>query len=271
MEVDEVAGSRRMTASASLRVGAYPDADQFIKILGIRFFTGDAHEGVALMKNGGLLVAPAGPLLNDLARDEGYREAISSADVAITDSGAMVLVWNLLNRERIRRVSGLEYFRQLVREPEFRVPGATFWVMASDGSSRINRQWLLRQSIPVTDADVYIAPWYSGTMADPVLLQRIEERRPANIVITIGGGKQERLGLYLKRGLSYRPAIHCIGAAIGFVSGDQVRIPMWADRLRIGWLFRCMSNPGRYVPRYWRARGLPALIVKYRDRAPIAN
>jgi hypothetical protein len=39
------------------------------------------------------------------------------------------------------------------------------------------------------------------------------------------------VGLYLKRSLSYEPGIHCIGAAIAFLSGDQARIPLWGDRL----------------------------------------
>ena len=34
------------------------------------------------------------------------------------------------------------------------------------------------------------------------------------------------------------PAIHCIGAALGFLTGDQVRIPHWADQWILGWLFR---------------------------------
>ena len=54
---------------------------------------------------------------------------------------------------------------------------------------------------------------------------------------------QERLGLYLKQRLSYRPAIHCIGAAIGFLSGDQVYIPVWADALGMGWLYRTLADP----------------------------
>ncbi|MBV8675234.1 MAG: WecB/TagA/CpsF family glycosyltransferase, partial [Acidobacteriaceae bacterium] len=54
-----------------------------------------------------------------------------------------------------------------------------------------------------------------------------------------------------------------------FLSGDQVRIPVWADRLYLGWLFRCFSAPGRYVPRYWEARKLLPLIVRHRRELPL--
>jgi UDP-N-acetyl-D-mannosaminuronic acid transferase (WecB/TagA/CpsF family) len=85
--------------------------------------------------------------------------------------------------------------------------------------------------------------------------------------LTLGGGTQEQVGYYIKRNLDFRPAIHCIGAAIAFLSGDQVRIPEWADRLYLGWLFRCFSKSS-YVSRYWNARKLLPLILHYRDNLP---
>jgi UDP-N-acetyl-D-mannosaminuronic acid transferase (WecB/TagA/CpsF family) len=100
------------------------------------------------------------------------------------------------------------------------------------------------------------------------LLELINRRRPAHIVVGLGGGIQEKLGYYLKLNASYRPAIHCIGAAIGFLSGDQVPIPLWADYLILGWLFRCLSEPKKFFPRYWKARRLVPLMLKYQDRVP---
>jgi UDP-N-acetyl-D-mannosaminuronic acid transferase (WecB/TagA/CpsF family) len=110
---------------------------------------------------------------------------------------------------------------------------------------------------------------YGPTIDDEPLLAQIRKRRPSHIIVTIGGGSQERVGLYLKRRLDPLPAIHCIGAAIAFLSGDQVQIPMWADRLYLGWLFRCLSEPRRYVPRYWSARKLVWLMLQYRETLPL--
>jgi hypothetical protein len=61
----------------------------------------------------------------------------------------------------------------------------------------------------------------------------------------------------------YRPGIHCIGAAIGFLSGEQVRIPMWVDYLYLGWLWRSVSAPTKFVPRYWKATRLVWLMIRY--------
>jgi UDP-N-acetyl-D-mannosaminuronic acid transferase (WecB/TagA/CpsF family) len=238
-------------------------------ILGIRFFAGNAPEAVRLGQHGGLVVVPSAPVLCDFARDAATREAILASDLALTDSGLMVLLWNFLQRDHVRRVSGYEYLMLLLREPALRQPGALFWIMPDRTARDMAADWLQREGLPGNETDFYLAPQYGRDLiADHALLGLLNARRPAHVVIAVGGGVQERLGLYLKRNLAYRPAIHCTGAAIGFLSGNQVRIPMWADRLMLGWLFRCFSAPRRFIPRYWRARGLIPLMLKYREKLP---
>jgi hypothetical protein len=158
--------------------------------------------------------------------------------------------------------------RELLQEEDVRRPGNTVWVMASPRSAARNLGWLRGQGIEIPADCIYMAPLYGETIEDPELISLLERLKPHHIVVTVGGGTQERLGLYLKRGLSYRPAIHCIGAAIAFLSGDQVRIPALADKLYIGWLLRTLSSPQRYAPRYWNARKLLSLIIRYRSRLP---
>jgi UDP-N-acetyl-D-mannosaminuronic acid transferase (WecB/TagA/CpsF family) len=218
---------------------------------------------------GGLVVVPSAPVLIALEHDAAHRDALVNADLAITDSGLMVLLWRMLTRERLQRVSGLEYLKLLLAEPSVREPGAVAWIMPTKVARDRNVAWLRSQGFPVTDEDCYLAPMYSkGELSDPALIEWAHRRRPKHIIVGLGGGVQERLGLHLRRGLDYVPGIHCIGAAIGFLSGEQVRIPMWADFFYLGWLFRCLSAPGKFIPRYWRARRLVPLMWKYRDRLP---
>jgi UDP-N-acetyl-D-mannosaminuronic acid transferase (WecB/TagA/CpsF family) len=239
------------------------------RILGIDFFDGSAKAAIEIMRDGGLLVIPAAPALKDLDRNPGYRDALLNADLAITDSAFMVLIWNRLQSNPIKRLSGLEYLRELLLEPDVRQPGNTLWIMANPISAKRNLDWLEGQGITVPDDNIYMAPMYgNASISDPALLERLNRLRPQHVIMTIGGGTQERLGLYLKRNLACRPAIHCIGAAIAFLSGDQVHIPVWADKFYLGWLLRSLSQPKRYIPRYWAARKLFALMRRYRDRLP---
>jgi len=256
----------RLEASAAEVTGSHR------RILGIDFYTGDVRGAIEFMcGNGGLLVVPAAPALKDLPTNASYREALLNADLAITDSAFMVMIWNRIEGDSLLRLSGLEYLSELLLLPEVRRPGNTFWIMAGPASAKTNLTWLKGQGIDVPASHIYEAPMYGARIEDRVLVEKINRLRPAHVVVTVGGGKQEALGLYLKRHLDYLPAIHCIGAAIAFLSGDQVRIPMWADRFWLGWLFRCLSAPSRFIPRYWSARKLLPLMIRYRSRMPVCQ
>ena len=213
-------------------------------------------------------MSPAAPALTDMDHDVGYRDALLGADIVITDSALMVMVWNLIERDSLHRLSGLTYLRELLLQPDVRQSGNTLWVMANPKSAAINLRWLAENGISVDPQYVYMAPIYGAEIADDDLLAMLDRLRPRHVIVTIGGGTQERLGLYLKQRLPYLPAIHCIGAAIAFLSGDQVNIPVWVDKLYLCWLFRCISDPKRYIPRYWGARKLIWLILRYRDHLP---
>lgn len=248
------------------------ESGSFRQILGIRFFTGTPREALTIGMRGGLVVVPAAPALVDLPDDPPYREALVNSDLAITDSGMMVLLWRLITGERITRVSGLEYLKLMLAETSVREPGAVLWIMPTPAARDKNVAWLQCQGFPTTVDDCYLAPMYSkGELSDPALIDLIQKKRPGHIIVGLGGGVQERLGLFLKRNLDYRPGIHCIGAAIGFLSGEQVRIPMWADFLFLGWLFRSLSAPRKFIPRYWKARKLVGIMRKFRERLPVAG
>ena len=105
------------------------------QILGVNFYVGDARGAIDRMAKGGLLVVPSAPTLKDIASIDEYREALLGADMAITDSAFMVLLWNFLQGDSIERLSGLKYLKELLREDHVREPGNTFWVMAGSASS----------------------------------------------------------------------------------------------------------------------------------------
>ena len=236
-------------------------------ILGIKFFGGTSREAVAeITRSGGLLVAPAAPSMINLSRDEDYRRALLSAELAIADSGFMVLLWKFFTGESVPRISGLEHVKRLLEHPSMKEPGAVLWVVATDTS----REKLL-DFLGAKDEggeEVYVAPKYARPVQDEKLREIVRQTRPKHIVIAVGGGIQDKLGQYLLEQLDYRPAIHCIGAALGFLTGDQVRIPDWADKYYLGWFFRSLAQPRVFIPRFWSARKLPWLIWKYRHRLP---
>jgi UDP-N-acetyl-D-mannosaminuronic acid transferase (WecB/TagA/CpsF family) len=237
-------------------------------ILGIKFFNGTADEAVETMStNGGLLVVPAAPALVKICEDEGYRRAVTSADMAIADSGAMVLLWRIFTGRRVERISGLKFLKRLIMRLGSRPTERVLWIVPSEYAHEKTIAWLRKVNLTGT-ADFYVAPRYSREVRDDTLLAKIDNHPLAHVVVGIGGGVQEKLGLFLKENLCARPAIHCIGAALAFLTGDQPPIPMWADRFFLGWLLRLLRQPRVFGPRYLSALKLPALIFKYREKLP---
>lgn len=250
-----------------------------------------------------LIVAPSAPgLAVDLVNSASYREALTTADLVLTDSGFMVLLWRLFTGEKLPRHSGLKFLRAVLDRPELKQPGAVFWVMPSAEEDVRNRAWLASQGFPVTPDDVYLAPHYApGPVQDDELVRRIAARRPRVVMLAIGGGVQERVGLMLRSrlrddaavedeslsgsetpdlnfnlnlnpaasaGRRKGPSILCLGAAIAFLTGGQAAIPPWADKLILGWLLRLLSNPRKFWRRYWDAIGLFRLLRRHRENLP---
>jgi exopolysaccharide biosynthesis WecB/TagA/CpsF family protein len=240
-----------------------------VQILGIRFFNGDVEEAIkSLTHRGGFLIAPSGTCFARLRNDERYRQAVLSADLALADSGLVVLLWRLLEREKVERISGLKYLKRLLRRLEAKGTEKICWVLSSKRAKQKLVEWSRKDNFPLDIDNCYVAPWYGLNIQDRHLLELVERSRPGHVIIGIGSGAQEKLGYYLRENLPYQPAIHCIGAALGFITGDQIAIPDWADRFYLGWFLRLTAQPRRFIPRLSRGLELPWLIWKYREKLP---
>ena len=241
---------------------------KFQHILGINFFVGDMPDLLGLCAEGHFIVVPAAPAMADLPTNTAYRESVEKSDFAIADSAFMVLIWKLLTGQSLPRISGLKLLRGLLAGDDLRRTGSSLWIMPSKREMEVNLAWLNQHGYPVTPEQSFVAAYYpKGAISDPSILSWIEARKPPYIIINIGGGTQERLGFYLKENLSYRPSIICIGAAIAFITGLQVPIPEWADGWMLGWLLRCLHEPKKFIPRYWKALRLIPIMHKYRERS----
>jgi UDP-N-acetyl-D-mannosaminuronic acid transferase (WecB/TagA/CpsF family) len=245
-----------------------------VNILGIGFLSTKLDDIIESILEGGLVVVPSAPcLVTDLTENPDYRAAVTKADIAVADSGAMVLCWRLISRQPIVRISGLRLLEKLLSISELKSAGKIFWIHPSCEQKATNECWLKRHGFRIETTESYVAPIYPAqNLIDNELFSLLKVSRPRVVVIGIGGGVQERLGYWLVN--QYRsdglkpPSIVCTGAAIGFLSGNQVGIPKWADRLYLGWLFRCLSRPGTFIPRYLRAVPLAWLIFRYRESLP---
>ncbi len=240
-------------------------------ILGLPFFLGTVEEAVQAAFAGALVVAPSGPnLAGELRSVPHYRAAVEGADVVLTDSAVMVAIFRLATGITVPRHSGLKFLEALLDAPALKEPGAAFWVMPSHGEGEAIAAWLRGRGFPVDENNLHVAPFYRGyPIQDEELLARLREARPKVVFLNLAGGKQEVLGAWLRERLDPRPGIICTGAAIAFLAGTQANIPVWGDRSGLGWLLRCLHEPRKFVPRYWKALPLVWLVLRHRERSPV--
>lgn len=236
-----------------------------INILEINFFNGEIKTIFNFLnKNGGLMTVPAAPALVTINDDLNYLIALQKSDIVIPDSGYMVLIWNLISKHKLNKISGLAFINFFIKQSATINNGGLFLINPSlqDGDSNVS--YLKQQGIHLTTENSYLAPFYNGIIEDDVLIKILEKQKPKWILINIGGGTQEKLGLYIKENISYKPSIVCTGAAIAFKTGRQAKIPNWMDKLYLGWLSRCISNPKMYIPRYLKGFKLIIHILKFK-------
>lgn len=235
------------------------------------FYRGSLSDSLDLSIQGGLVLAPSGPgMALDLTTCSNYSSALEQADLVLPDSGLMCLWQKWLKSDEINRISGLTFLKSFLEKNKNALE-SSFWIMPDSNQAKANQLWLSKKmGYSINGNRIYVAPIYnkSGAIIDELLLEKICKTSPAVIFIQLGGGVQERLGLYLKNNLKYRPTILCTGAAIAFLSGEQARIPEWADRFYLGWALRCLFSPQVYIPRYLKALKLLNLLRKYGDKLP---
>src|SRR5262249_9650724 len=114
---------------------------------------------------GGFLVAPSGTCFARLREDDRYRRAIVAADLAIADSGLMVLLWRLLQRENVKRISGLKYLKRLLERLK-REDTEIFWVLPSESARQKLLEWSRRENFTIKRENCYVAPWYNQEVQD---------------------------------------------------------------------------------------------------------
>ncbi|MDQ6655088.1 MAG: WecB/TagA/CpsF family glycosyltransferase [Verrucomicrobiota bacterium] len=247
------------------------DARQRERVLGVSFFNNAVEDAVAeILWRKGCLVIPASPALIKLNYDKEFREALRKADVVLPDSGLLARLWKLASGRKLNKISGIDYLRCLCKEESFGRDPRTFVILPSEAAKEKAIAFFAGQGCSVLpeNCPVISDPGAGAGAQNHELLLKLEERRPQHVVIALHRRGQESLGIYLRDYLLYRPAIHCVGAALALLSGDQAAIPEWAQRYQLGWFSRLLSQPRMILPRFGIALALAGMVFRYRSEMP---
>jgi N-acetylglucosaminyldiphosphoundecaprenol N-acetyl-beta-D-mannosaminyltransferase len=234
-----------------------------LSFLGIGFWNGTTEEILtAADQQGGLFTVPSAPSLAQMQTDPLLAESYRGSDWAVVDGGYVALILRFVFGKSIKRISGLQILQKLVSpKHEHVVPMESrriLWVVPNGQEQNAIRNFLLEGSFDLNLQHFYLAPFYrvDADYSDEKLLATACELAPDWIILCIGGGRQEKLGWFLRTcfdAFTRKPVILCTGGAISFLTGTQANIPTWADRLYLGWFLRILQSPGTFLPRYFKA------------------
>ena len=235
-----------------------------IYLFNIRFLDGSFCEIFSELKKGGSMVVPAAPALGTINIDKTYHLSLVNSRFAIFDSGFLCIALLLLKGIKVRKISGLAFIREFLKEIQGFPNDSIFLIDPTPADSKANQELLKTFNYQLSASHQYIAPIYiSPETEDPELLQTLIALKPKYIILNLGGGVQEKLAAYLQKNLTdFNPSIICTGAAIAFLTGRQIKIPRLIDKLYLGWLARCISDYKRFVPRYIQGFKIAPMILK---------
>jgi exopolysaccharide biosynthesis WecB/TagA/CpsF family protein len=218
-----------------------------VEIFGIKFENISRIKLLNPLNFNGLLTFPAAPALVNIYKDKKYYLSLKNSDYVFFDSGYLCLILKIMKNIHVNKLSGLLFLKKLIRN----LKNSKFKVLLIDPNSESSKknEYFFKKKL-IKNLYNYIAPKYNDNFDDKILLKKIKKIDPKFVIINLGGGVQEKLGLYLKKNTKKNITIICTGAAIAFLTGDQARIPHFIDKLYLGWLFRIIFNPRLYFFRY---------------------
>ena len=216
---------------------------KLLNFKGIKFFNNSFINIFKKINKGGVLVAPAASALSQICKKKKYFIAIKSADIAILDSGLFCILVRIFLKKKVKKLSGYLFLRKFIDLEQVKKKKILL-VDPSNIESKLNFRFLKNNGF--TNITNYVAPNYKEKIKDLKLLKIIKKVKPRYIVINIGGGIQEILGIYIKDNADKKISIFCTGAAIAFLTGRQAPINDFVDKFYLGWFWRLIYNPNSY-------------------------
>lgn len=194
------------------------------------------------------------------ARNDHFRNAYHRARF-VTADGFPIVVLGRLAKARIRRTTGADLVEPICEAASRqRLP---IFLLGSNEATLGESARRLCAQFPGLEIAGRFSP---GSGFDPFsseadeAIERLRASSAPLCFLALGSPKQE---IFANRCLDrVGSGLLCVGAALDFLAGAQVRAPRVAQRIGLEWLWRMSHNPRRFAPRYGRCiAALPWLLA----------
>jgi N-acetylglucosaminyldiphosphoundecaprenol N-acetyl-beta-D-mannosaminyltransferase len=184
-----------------------------------------------------------------LRTDTVFRAAYARQDIIVADGNPVVWL-SRLARKPVSLVPGSDLVLPLVRSAQD--AGRPVLLLGSTAAALGGAANSLRAQVPGVNIAQTIAPDFGFDPNGPAahdILGRIDREGPCLVLLALGAPKQEVFAA-LGRDIAPQAGFASIGAGVDFLSGHQIRAPVWMRKLALEWLWRMAQSPRRLLPRY---------------------
>jgi N-acetylglucosaminyldiphosphoundecaprenol N-acetyl-beta-D-mannosaminyltransferase len=198
---------------------------------------GDCRESFVFLNPHSVVIAEHEPA---------FRTAIVNADGVFCDGVGLSMAALLLNRRRVVRVYGFEFFSALSRELSARKLGRVFFLGGSEGVlDQLLRRY--RSDFPGVSEVGGFAPPFKVEFGDAdieEMARRVMGYDPDVLWVGLGSPKQEKVLCDLMRRCDVRCGA-AVGAVFDFYTERIPHAPRWIRRAGLQWVHRLILEPRR--------------------------
>lgn len=245
------ASTGRLASDEGHRTAGWTTRD----VLSVGVYAGSVDDAVrtvidhAANRGGGYSCLCGAHLLTLGRRRQDVRAALTGAWLNFPDGAPVAWLQRAGGIRHAARVAGADLMLRVVEEGVPARLSHFLFGSTPDVLERLRRR--LELLFPAARVSGTFSPPFGppGTAADPAAIEAIRSSGAHIVWVALGAPKQE---LWMHRNVAQlRPALALgVGAAFDFISGTQVRAPLWMQRAGLEWLHRMSREPRRLVPRY---------------------
>ncbi len=177
-------------------------------------------------------------------RNETLATIIKAADLVIPDGAGIVLYLQLLLKQNVRRIPGIELAEALLREIGKNSPDSTVFFYGGKPGTAAAAAQFWQQQIP----NLNITGTHSGyhSPEEEILLHStLSKMQPQVIYVGLGVPRQE-LWIEQNRHLCPQATWVGVGGSFDIWSGAKTRAPAWLGDNNLEWLYRLYQEPWRW-------------------------
>lgn len=172
-------------------------------------------------------------------RNPEFAACLNQADLKLADGAGIVLAAKLLDEPIPPKISGVD-FTQILATEATKQDWPIFLLGGKNGVG-VKAARIFQQIHP----GLQIAGIYEGDPTDPTIIPLIHNSHPLILLVAWGAPKQDLWIAQHKAELNV-PVLMGVGGTFDFLTGKQLRAPLWMRQAGLEWLWRLVREPRRW-------------------------